>query len=500
MNDADEIKSTKRDIAEVQKTIDALNERLARKTQEVQIIQAISSEINSTLDIKRIYDIVLQAMDEVFGFHHAMVLLLDDGGETLHVTASRGFDQSGVGAVAKMGTGVIGMVAKKRRMMRLGNLRAQRRYAGQVRDSIKASGGSVGEEVPIPGLPDAGSQIAIPLMVKDRLIGVFAVESPQDNAFDALDEVILKIVSNQVATAIDNANAYAQQAILTEAYSRFVPREFLAHLNKESIVSVKLGDQVHGTMTVLFADIRSFTTLSESMSPADTFAFLNAYLGMVAPVIRSHNGFIDKYIGDAIMAIFPGSPTDAMRATTAMHERLELYNESRKAKGRLPIRIGIGLHVGSLMLGVIGFTDRMEGTVISDSVNLASRIEGLTGPYGARVLVSQQVLDGGLPEGICARFVDAVKVKGKNEPVSLHELLDPALPDAARKIATLDAFGAAVEQYQARRFAEAREAFQAILAQDPDDRTAQLYLSRCQKLLDHGVPPEWSPVTKLDSK
>jgi adenylate cyclase len=392
------------------------------------------------------------------------------------------------------------MVAKKRRMMRLGNLRAQRRYAGQVRDSIKAAGGTVGEEVPIPGLPDVGSQIAIPLMVKDRLIGVFAVESPQDNAFDALDEVILKIVSNQVATAIDNANAYAHQAVLTEAYSRFVPREFLAHLNKESIVSVKLGDQVQGTMTVLFADIRSFTTLSESMSPADTFAFLNSYLGMVAPVIRSCNGFIDKYIGDAIMAIFPGSPADAMRATTAMHGRLELYNETRKAKGRAPIRIGIGLHMGSLMLGVIGFTDRMEGTVISDSVNLASRIEGLTGPYGARVLVSAQVLAGGLPEGLRSRFVDSVKVKGKNEPVSLHELLDPALPDAARKVATIEAFAAAVEHYQNQRFAQALEAFQGVSAQDPEDRAARLYVDRCRQLLERGVPEGWSPVTKLDSK
>ena len=500
MTDPLEVQSNKQAVAEAQTIIDGLNDRLSRKTREIQIIQSISSEISSTLDIDRIHEIVLGSMDEVFGFHHSMVLLADESGGELRVTASRGFAQTGVGASVRVGTGVIGMVAKKRRMMRLGNLRTQRRYAGVVRESVVAAGGAVGDQVPMPGLPDVGSQIAIPLMVKDRLVGVFAVESPEDNAFDALDEVILKIVANQVASAIDHANAYTHQARLTEAYSRFVPREFLAHLNRESIVSVQLGDQLQGTMTVLFADIRSFTTLSESMSPAENFAFLNAYLRMVAPVIRSCHGFIDKYIGDAIMAIFPDSPADAMQAAAGMHRSLERYNDSRALKGRKPIRIGVGVHTGSLMLGVIGVEDRMEGTVISDSVNLASRIEGLTGPYGARVLVSAQALEGGLRDGVRARFVDRVRVKGKNEPVELHELLDPATPDGARKLETLASFEIAVEHYQQRRFGEAFAGFDRILALDNADGAARIYAARARQWSEQGVPDDWSPVVKLDSK
>ncbi|HEY9612840.1 response regulator, partial [Allocoleopsis sp.] len=212
-------------------------------------------------------------------------------------------------------------------------------------------------------------------------------------------------------------------AKINAAYGRFVPHDFLRFLGHESIVDVKLGDHVQKNMTILFADIRDFTTLSEGMSPQENFNFINSYLSRVSPVIRAHNGFIDKYIGDAIMALFPESVNEALSGAIEMQKQVILYNKHRQSLGYLPITIGIGLHTGSLMLGTIGSQERMESTVIADAVNLASRLEGLTKLYGAGILISLQTLcylDE--PHNYSYRFVDRVKVKGKQKPVAVFEI------------------------------------------------------------------------------
>jgi two-component system sensor histidine kinase ChiS len=129
------------------------------------------------------------------------------------------------------------------------------------------------------------------------------------------------------------------------------------------------------------------------MSPKDNFDFINAYLGRVSPVIRKHHGFIDKYIGDAIMALFPENADDAVQAAIEIHRQLVKFNQEREQFSLQPIKIGIVLHIGTLMLGTIGEEKRMEGTVISDAVNLASRLEGLTKMYGASILVSEAFLN-----------------------------------------------------------------------------------------------------------
>ncbi|EQA43174.1 adenylate/guanylate cyclase catalytic domain protein [Leptospira broomii serovar Hurstbridge str. 5399] len=176
---------------------------------------------------------------------------------------------------------------------------------------------------------------------------------------------------------------------VNRAYSRFVPLEFLKFLNKENITEIGLGNQVQREMTILFSDIRDFTHLSEKMSPKDNFDFLNSYMRRMGPVIRKNKGFVDKYLGDGIMALFPNSPDDALQAAMEMLKELENLNLSRKERKYEPIRIGIGLHTGTLMLGTIGEEERMDGTVISDAVNLASRIEGLTKELHATLLLSE---------------------------------------------------------------------------------------------------------------
>ena len=218
---------------------------------------------------------------------------------------------------------------------------------------------------------------------------------------------------------------------------RFVPRAFLSIVGKPRIVDVELGDNKREEMSILFSDIRSFTTLSESMTPDENFAFINAYLEHMGPVIRDHNGFIDKYIGDAIMALFMNAD-DALRAGLAMLDTLDQFNVGRHAAGQEPIAIGIGINTGSLMLGTIGERHRMDGTVISDAVNLAARVESLTKDYKVPLLISEytwrQLAD---PKAYDIRPIDVVVVKGKTRPVAIFEVYrrDPPTERAVSKAA-----------------------------------------------------------------
>ena len=291
----------------------------------------------------------------------------------------------------------------------------------------------------------------------------------------------------ELARSFDSMSKQLKQSFetleeLNTAYSRFVPHQFLQFLQKKSIVDVRLGDQVQKEMSILFSDIRSFTTLSESMTPEDNFRFINAYLSRMEPEIIRNDGFIDKYIGDAIMALFGGSADQAVTAGITMLDRLVEYNAHRQQDGYIPIHIGIGINTGKLMLGTVGGHNRMDGSVISDAVNLASRIEGLTKNYGVALLISHQTYSRLVnPAAYSIRMVDKVKVKGKSELVTVYEVFDAdAEENRQGKLDTLEKFSEALRYYydlqdietSARLFAE-------CLAHNPHDAVAKIYLDRC---------------------
>jgi class 3 adenylate cyclase/HAMP domain-containing protein len=292
------------------------------------------------------------------------------------------------------------------------------------------------------------------------------------------------------------------QVKLTESYSYFVPKEFLEFLEKESIIDIKLGDNVQKEMTVLFSDIRSFTMLSEKMSPQENFNFLNSCLSRIGPVVRNNGGFIDKYIGDAIMALFPGSAEDALHAAIAMQNVIRTYNKHRMSAGYEPIDIGVGIHTGVLMLGTIGEERRMEGTVISDAVNLASRLEGLTKLYGASIIISGHTSNGLKNRSdFRSRYLGRVQVKGKKKWVDIFEILDGFSSELVNiKLTTKKEFERGVLLYQNSEFVEACESFDKVLEQDPDERAASLYLKRCRNFERNGVPEGWEGVTAFDEK
>ncbi len=289
---------------------------------------------------------------------------------------------------------------------------------------------------------------------------------------------------------------------INTAYGKFVPHEFLRLLQKESILDVKLGDQVQKEMTILFSDIREFTTLSEVMSPEETFKFINSYLSQMEPVIADHHGFIDKYIGDTIMALFSTDADGAVHNAIAMMKRLGEYNENRKRAGYRPIQIGIGLNTGRLILGTVGGQRRMEGTVISDAVNLASRLEGLTKRYDTPILISEHTFSRLThPNQFYTRFLGKVQVKGKLEAVSIYEVYDGDPEDViAFKVKTAYYFENGLNHYFAKEFADAAKCFKQVLAVHTQDKPAQLYLERSKYFLAQGVPDGWQGVEVMESK
>lgn len=299
---------------------------------------------------------------------------------------------------------------------------------------------------------------------------------------------------NQMSSELNNYISRISR--MNEAYFRFVPREFLEELGKKDITQIELGDQVQREMTILFTDIRDFTELSEDMSPKDTFDFINQYLGIMEPIITNNNGFIDKYIGDSIMALFSKDADDALIATLEMRRVLMDFNELRESEGKLPIEFGTGIHTGNLMLGIVGGYGRMDGTVVSDAVNLASRIEGITKHYGAAAIISEDTLIKlKNPTMFNYRLLDIAKVKGKKKAVYIFELIDAEKePDRSKKIETKPYFVKAVEYYKQQKFEDALSIFEEVIRIHPADKAAHLYIKRCQNIIKNGTPEDWNNI------
>ncbi|MEL7339305.1 MAG: adenylate/guanylate cyclase domain-containing protein [Bacteroidota bacterium] len=314
------------------------------------------------------------------------------------------------------------------------------------------------------------------------------------------------LLEKERRAALEN-NLEIQQKI-NAATDRFVPYEFLRSMGRESILDVNLGDQVEKRVTLFFSDIRDYTTLSEQMTPQQNFVFLNQYLGRVGPVIKTNRGFVNQYYGDGLLALFMAdgneilSEKDAVKAALDMHKQVQEYNEERVSKERQPIRIGIGIHTGPLMLGVIGDEKRMNVGVVSDTVNTTARLEGLTKRYGSTTIISGATYQGidELDE-FQYRPLGEVMVKGRKTPIALYDFFDgdPGMR-FDQKSASLQYFLQGYEAYYQRHFKEAARLFQAVLEIFPDDMASQYFLTKAEYYLAHGVPDEWTGVEVLTTK
>nr|MDJ0708401.1 adenylate/guanylate cyclase domain-containing protein [Leptolyngbyaceae cyanobacterium MO_188.B28] len=307
--------------------------------------------------------------------------------------------------------------------------------------------------------------------------------------------------TNEVGELADSVNTMAaqiQQAFdLMEAqrnaFSRFFLPEYLQFLDKESVIEVELGDHVSADMAVMFSDIRGFTSLVEKMEPQETFDFINTYVQRISPEVRVHEGFVVKFLGDGVMAVFPRRVEDAIDSALAQLQRIHEFNHERERDNLFTIKVGIGLHAGHVMAGIIGEHHRFQPDAVSDTVNLAARLEGLSKVYGAVMIISEAVrvrLED--PDRYQLRFLDRVIVKGRTEPIAIYEVLDAELEmERVHKTETLAVFNAGMKAYSDRDLTAAQAHFASVLEQNPGDKTAQLYEQRISLLIGQGLPQDW---------
>ncbi len=270
-------------------------------------------------------------------------------------------------------------------------------------------------------------------------------------------------------------------------YYKFVPEKFRELLHKENFTDLELGDAQSVDMTILFCDIRAFSLNSEMMTARESFDFVNRIYGKAGPIIRNHNGFIDKYIGDAVMALFE-SADDAVAAGIALYQAIVLCPDAEKEFGIPSVKIGVGIHSGMARIGIVGEQERMSGTVISNTVNLSSRMEALTKQYGAGMIISKDTLDRmENPDALSTRYLGMVQVAGVNEVAGLYEVLDCLEEETrAAREQTKTRFREAVRLFHIGEFQGALDEFAALEKMDPEDKASHLYANHIKEKLQRG--------------
>lgn len=349
------------------------------------------------------------------------------------------------------------------------------------------------------GGPTPRSVLCMPVAHQGRVLGVLFFENDlSSGAFTPARLRVLEALAAQLAVAVRNARLQAAQ-------ERFVPRQFLASLDREDIVDVQVGDHRLKEVTVFFSDVWGFTPLVEQLTAAEALDLVNRYLSFAEPAITGVGGFIDTYLGDGIMALFDQPDANAQLAVTAavaVHRALDRFNEARRARGQREIRTGIGLNTGVVTMATIGGERSLKCGVVGDAVNLASRVEGLTRRCRARVLISGETHSRLTDlQDLYLRTAGRVRVRGRSKPLTLYEVLaaePPAL--LLERLATLDEYEDAITAYFSGDPARAVRGFANCLRQTPDDVQVQHFLEAAQGLLRNGVPEHWDGIEDIRTK
>jgi adenylate cyclase len=319
---------------------------------------------------------------------------------------------------------------------------------------------------------------------------------------------------NLTATPLNNAEGAALGLILTfedqtrekrvrSTMARYMSKEVADQLLEQG--ESVLGGRLQRT-SILFSDIREFTTVAEALGARETVALLNEYFEEMVEVVLDYGGILDKYIGDAIMALF-GVPFEggrdadnAVAVANAMLLRLARLNRRRGEDGRPPIDIGVGIATGDVVVGNIGSPRRMEYTVIGDSVNLASRLESATKAYKVKVLLAESTV-AALTAPVRMREIDRIRVKGKDRPVTVYEALGHYGEDGfANMESCVAAYAVGIAAYKVRDWSEASEAFTEALALSPHDAPSAIYLERCRHYAQKPPPDDWAGVWDMKEK
>lgn len=436
---------------------------------EINLIFNFSEKLARTIDAPSICKITLDEARHVINSNNGAVILLDESKENPEVVASYGelfFTQEKINNQLPILLDIIS--------------------SGQS-EIVTDTTSLVAADII---LPEVQSLIFSALKVNDRVMGAIILGCNNSIPYTAAHLKLLTTLALQAAAAIESALLYEKNIreareredamrLVYEATGKFVPYEFIKSLGHNVITDVKLGDQVEKIVTVLFSDIREYTTISEQMTPEENFKFVCSFNERMGPAIRRNNGFINQYLGDAIMAIFPGNASDALSAAIDMQQEVKKLNDLRIADHKSPIKIGVGMHTGPLIMGITGDLDRMDATTISDSVNIASRLESLTKHYRAGIILSDDcVKQMGDKNIFYLRYLGLVQLKGKNQALHIHECFsDNDEIEIVKKQNSLSAFNEGINHYINSSFDNAVKTFVLITEVHPEDNTATFFLN-----------------------
>lgn len=352
------------------------------------------------------------------------------------------------------------------------------------------------------------SVLCVPLMSQGKPVGVIYLENTRvRSAFTPERCQIVSVLGAQAAISLENARLFTdlrealeRQVELTSAHARFVPHSFLQMLDRPSIADIRLGDYIQAEASILFSDIRGFTSLVENMEPVEAIDFINAYLSRMEPAVQVGGGFVDSYIGDAVMAAFDLGPEAAITAALAMVRNLRGW--SRELNGQAPIRVGIGIATGEMIFGTIGAANRLKCGVIGDPVNLAARVEGLTKRYGLELLITEatyrSLQD---PNRFMIREIDLVLVAGRDMPVGLYEVFDADPADLReQKLRTRAHLAQGLRHYRDGGVDQAQKIFEQCHANAPDDPLPPVFIERCRRNRSLASASDWDGIERIAQK
>jgi len=352
------------------------------------------------------------------------------------------------------------------------------------------------------------SVLIFPLKKSNQIIGYIYLSNPNiPGLFKEKDLKIIRTLSNQLLILLENAILFkkeieAKKKIegIMKSFKLFVPKQFLDVIASEGVEKISLGTSKKIEASILFCDIRDFTTISEKMDSLEVIKFLNDYMKEIASLIEENSGFIDKFIGDAILGIFDCYETDKVIDTAIkMCKKVKIF--SKEINKKIDIGIGIGINSAKVTIGTIGTYTRMDSTVIGDGVNLASRLEGLTKMYHVPIVVSDYTIKRLKNQNINYREIDSVIVKGKEKPVVIYEVFEWEDKD---KIELKKSYNSqllmGITLYKIMDFNNALEYFKTCKEINSSDSIVDLYIKRCNYYIKNPPPPDWIGAIKLENK
>lgn len=306
---------------------------------------------------------------------------------------------------------------------------------------------------------------------------------------EGMDQDFVTLFAQNIGAAIRNMRLHDDLKEFNKSLERFLPKEALNFLNKTDVTELNLGDYIEGEFCSFFLDIRRFTALAETMNPKEALNFVNSFLSELAPIVSSHHGLIDKYLGDGFMAVFGRSEhgkEDSIECAVQILLALSAYNEKhrseletpiRSGKARQAIEIGIGIQSGPMIMGAVGHQGRIDFTVIGDVVNSSSRIQHLNKFFGTNILVHDNMV-GAIPPNYGYRYIGAVAVRGKREPLKLWEIFEADAPSQRQlKRETKKVFEQAVDFIDANDHEPALPLLEEVVKKNPNDTVAQYHLN-----------------------